>query len=215
MNKLGKKICLWWLVIALFAGSCFAAKRGAQSDVAGVASEERLAGQDKNKRYFLIGGGAQAQAPGEGYGLVVVLPGGDGGADFNDFVRRIYKKSLSEEYLAAELVAVKWTEQQQVVWPTEKAAVEKQGFSTEEFIEAVLRFRGLPAGLRRMPILCEKQSRRRARLLRCRFLSRRIWRRWNRRRDMHISSFIRRRTRPARYLWLRPRRRRYRKTVRL
>ncbi|MHC4333158.1 MAG: WG repeat-containing protein [Planctomycetota bacterium] len=136
---MGKKICLWWLVIALFAGSCFAAKRGAQSDVAGVASEERLAGQDKNKRYFLIGGGAQAQAPGEGYGLVVVLPGGDGGADFNDFVRRIYKKSLSEEYLAAELVAVKWTEQQQVVWPTEKAAVEKQGFSTEEFIEAVIK----------------------------------------------------------------------------
>jgi hypothetical protein len=97
MNKLGKKICLWWLVIVLFAGSCFAAKSSTQSDLAGVASEERFAGQDKNKRYFLIGGGERAQAPGEGFGLVIVLPGSEDGADFNAFVKRIYKRSLSEE----------------------------------------------------------------------------------------------------------------------
>jgi predicted esterase len=139
MNKLGKKICLWWLVIVLFAGSCFAAKSSTQSDLAGVASEERFAGQDKNKRYFLIGGGERAHAPVEGFGLLIVLPGSDDGADFNAFVKRIYKKSLSEEYLAAQLVAVKWTEQQQVVWPTENSAVEKQGFSTEEFLGAVIK----------------------------------------------------------------------------
>ena len=134
---MGKKICLWRAVMALSVGFCFAAKLPAQEDVAGVASEERFAGEDKNKRYFLIGGGAQA--PCEGFGLVIVLPGGDGGADLNTFVKRVYRKSLSEEYLAAQLVAVKWTEQQQVVWPTEKSAVEKQGFSTEEFIEAVIK----------------------------------------------------------------------------
>ena len=127
------------LVVIVIGGAYLAGGVFAQDDVAGVVSEERFAGQDKNKRYFLIGGGERAKAPVAGFGLVIVLPGGDGGTGFSAFVKRIYKKSLPEEYLLAELVAVKWTDKQQVVWPSKKSAAEKQGFSTEEFIEAVVK----------------------------------------------------------------------------
>ncbi|MHC4645001.1 MAG: WG repeat-containing protein [Planctomycetota bacterium] len=109
-----------------------------QDDVGDVPCEKLTAGGDDNKQYFLIGAYEGVRAPEEGFGLVIVIPGGDGGADFNPFVKRIYKKALSWEYVVAELVAVKWTSEQEVVWPTARNAVGKQKFSTEEFIEAVI-----------------------------------------------------------------------------
>ena len=51
----------------------------AQDDVIDVASVERRAGLDENKRYFLIGTRQGDAAPDNGYGLLIVLPGGDGG----------------------------------------------------------------------------------------------------------------------------------------
>ena len=38
----------------------------------------------------------------------------------------------------AQPVAVKWTEQQQIVWPTDKHRVEGMKFSTEQFVDAVI-----------------------------------------------------------------------------
>jgi predicted esterase len=107
-------------------------------DIADVPSVERHAGGDQNKRYFLIGPRKEARAPKDGNGLVVILPGGGGSAEFNPFVRRILKHALPEGYLAAEPVAVKWTEQQEIVWPTQRNAVEKMKFSTEQFVLAVI-----------------------------------------------------------------------------
>ncbi len=109
-----------------------------QDDVADISSEDLRAGKDESKRYFLIGPQKGVQAPKEGYGLVVVLPGGSGGADFHPFVKRIYKHALPEGYLVAQPVAVKWTEQQQIVWPTDKNRAEEMKFSTEEFVDAVI-----------------------------------------------------------------------------
>src|SRR5262249_24214733 len=39
----------------------------------------------------------------------------------------------------AKPVAVKWTEKQQIVWPTDKNRVEGMKFSTEEFVDAVIK----------------------------------------------------------------------------
>lgn len=108
------------------------------ADVADIPSADLLAGGDKNKRYFLIGPRAGAPAPPEGYKLAIVMPGGDGGAAFNPFVRRILKNALGPEWIVAEPVAFKWHARQQVVWPTAKNPALGQKFSTEEFVEAVV-----------------------------------------------------------------------------
>ena len=96
----------------------------AQEDVADITSQDLRAGKDENKRYFLVGPQKGATAPKSGYGLLVVLPGGDGSADFHPFVKRIYKNAVPEGYLLAQPVAVKWAEKQQIVWPTDKNRVE-------------------------------------------------------------------------------------------
>jgi predicted esterase len=136
MDKKACCLCvLTWLCMCLF----FGVATFGQGDIADVPSKDLFAGEDKNKRYFLIGTDEQVPTRADGFGLVVVLPGDDKGLGVNPFVKRIYKKSLSKEYLVAQLVPVRWTAEQQVVWPTEKTTVEKQDFSTEEFIEAVIK----------------------------------------------------------------------------
>src|SRR5437763_891952 len=84
----------------------------AQDDIAGVPSEDLLVGKEKRKRYFLIGPAKDAKAPKDGYGLVVILPGGDGSADFHPFVKRLYKSAVPEGYLVAQPVAFKWQKDQ-------------------------------------------------------------------------------------------------------
>lgn len=92
---------------------------------------------DPRQEYFLIdhSGG---EAPRGGYKLLLVLPGGNGSADFNPFVTNIAKHAAGREYLVAQLIAVKWTPDQQVIWPTARSKVEKMKFTTEEFISAVI-----------------------------------------------------------------------------
>jgi RNA polymerase sigma factor (sigma-70 family) len=108
------------------------------ADVADIASQELQAAGDGNKRYFLIGPKKNAEPAPEGYGLLVIMPGGDGSADFHPFVKRIYKYALSDRYLAAQPIAINWTPNQEIVWPTKTNPVAKMKFSTEEFVEAVI-----------------------------------------------------------------------------
>lgn len=134
-----------FLVALALCGTVWAAagREGkAPEDIADVPSRELHAGDDAHDahmRYYLIGPMRGAEAPEEGYGLVLVLPGGDGGPDCQPFVKRIFKHALPEDYLVAQLVAVKWTPEQKVVWPTGKTPVPEQEFSTEEFVEAVVK----------------------------------------------------------------------------
>jgi predicted esterase len=103
-------------------------------------TEELKAGGDEKKRYFLTGPAAGAVVPADGWGLVLVMPGGDGSAEFQPFVRNIWKHVLKDRYLVAQLVAVEWTPGQfnRVVWPTEKLKAEGMKFTTEEFAESVV-----------------------------------------------------------------------------
>jgi len=118
----------------------------AQQDVADVPSKKYFAAGDKNKQYFLIGpykdtvlGRDSHLDTKEGFRLVIIMPGGGGGADFHPFVKRIYKHALNKKYLLAQPVAFKWTPEQKIVWPTKMSKVEKQKFSTGEFVEAVIK----------------------------------------------------------------------------
>lgn len=128
------------LVVAALAISPLTTGRlAAQEDVADIVSRDLRAGKDEQKRYFLIEPARTARPPRKGYGLLVVLPGGDGSAEFHPFVKRIYKHAVPEGYLLAQPVAVKWTDKQAIVWPTDKNRVEGKKFSTEQFIDAVIR----------------------------------------------------------------------------
>src|SRR5437870_2782572 len=106
-------------------------------DVANVPCQDlRVAGNDQH-RYFLIGADdAQNKAPENGYALLLILPGGDGSAEFNPFVKRIWQNALPKGYLVAQLVAVQSKNPNQIVWPTAKDVDPKQKFKTEEFINA-------------------------------------------------------------------------------
>jgi predicted esterase len=110
----------------------------AQDDVASVPSEDLRAGKDKDKRYFLIGARKDAKAPKDGFGLVVIMPGGGGTADFLPFVKRLHKNALPEGYLVAQPVAIKWQDDQNIVWPSAKVKADGMKFTTEEFIDAVI-----------------------------------------------------------------------------
>ena len=109
------------------------------ADVADIMASDVRIGGDEKKRYFLIGA-RDSRPPAAGYGLVVVLPGGDGSADFQPFVRRIHKNALDGGWLIAEAVAPQWDDRQfqQVVWPTAASRYPAARFTTEEFIRDII-----------------------------------------------------------------------------
>jgi predicted esterase len=127
------------MMFAVLAGpALFAQESKEDPELADVPSQDLHAGDDADKRYFLIGPKAKRAAPADGYKLLVVLPGGSGDEQFQPFVRRICKYALPPEYLIAQPVAKKWTTDQQIVWPTSKSRVAEMKFTTEEFIDAVI-----------------------------------------------------------------------------
>jgi predicted esterase len=102
-------------------------------------AEDRLINDNPNMRYFLLGPKDKATAPADGYKLVVVLPGGDGSARFHPFVKNLYQQAFDDDYLIAQPVAFKWYRYQAITWPTRINPEMRQGFGTEDFIEAVIR----------------------------------------------------------------------------
>jgi predicted esterase len=110
----------------------------AQDDVADVPSQDTTVAGQAKQRYFLIGDTTR-NPPEAGFGLLLVLPGGDGSAEINPFIRRVYKKALPEGYLVAQLVAVPSKNPRQIVWPTATSKDPKQAFTTESFITAVVK----------------------------------------------------------------------------
>lgn len=108
-------------------------------ELADVASEDRRINGNAKQRYFLIGAKQKAE-PAEGYSLLIVLPGGDASAEFNPFIRRLFKYSLNENWLVAQAVAPRWSKQQseQLVWPTELDPHKSAKFSTEKFLQAII-----------------------------------------------------------------------------
>ena len=93
----------------------------------------------EDMRYFLIPQRPGAEAPADGFGLLIVMPGGGGGADFRPFVENIAGNGLPDGYLVAQLVSVKWTDGQVIVWPTRTSRVQGAKFTTEDFVEAVVK----------------------------------------------------------------------------
>ena len=134
MNQPAKAVLL---VLVLFVSAPVSSSFG-ESDIEDVPSQKRTVGDDENKRYFLIGDPA-AEPPEDGLGLIVVMPGGDGGEGFHPFVKRIYNHAAPDGYLIAQPVAFKWSDKQQVVWPTARDRVRGMRFPTERFVADVVK----------------------------------------------------------------------------
>ncbi|HZN41036.1 MAG TPA: hypothetical protein VFD82_19675 [Planctomycetota bacterium] len=71
-------------------------------------------------------------------GLVVVLPGGTGSRDFLGFVEGGLLAQAPGDCVGALVTATKWTDDQQVVWPTAADKVPGMKYTTEEYVGAVV-----------------------------------------------------------------------------
>jgi predicted esterase len=111
----------------------------AGADVADVPFQDLRIGGDEHERYILIGPKKSAKEPSAGFRLVLVLPGGDGSAEFRPFLQRTLKNALPDDSVIAELVAPKWSDaKDRIVWPTQLLKDPAMGFSTEQFAQAVI-----------------------------------------------------------------------------
>jgi predicted esterase len=107
-------------------------------DVADIPTKDLRIGKDENRRYLLDGPRKDEKEPKDGFGLLVVMPGGDGSSDFHPFVKRIYKSAVPDGFLVVQPVAPKWTKDPQVIWPTEKVKGDGMKFTTEDFVEQMI-----------------------------------------------------------------------------
>ena len=140
MNQVAKFACCVALLAGLAtAGLASPGLAADDDDVADTPAKKERIGDDAKKQYLLIRQ-KDEQAPPRGFGLVVILPGGDGSGEFSAFVRRMRKFALPAGYLVAEPIAAKWTAKPQVVWPTAKLTEPgaKAKFTTEDFVAEVI-----------------------------------------------------------------------------
>lgn len=107
-----------------------------------VTAEERFAGGDFQKRYFVIRHRlAPAETPKQ-FGLLLVLPGGSGSADFLPFCANVITTlGTPRDFIAAELVAPVWGKPSDstIVWPSRAFPDKQARFTSEDFIDSVIR----------------------------------------------------------------------------
>ena len=118
------------LLASIFALFSLASSRGE------FTSERHSVDGTENQDYFLIHD-AEAKKPAAGAKLLLVMPGGDGAAGFNPFITNMAKHALGG-YVVAQLISVKWTPKQSIIWPTEGSDVKGAKFTTEDFLSAVI-----------------------------------------------------------------------------
>jgi predicted esterase len=110
----------------------------AQDEFANVRSKEFVLAGNPQLKYVMIGA-KKPKTPKSGYRVLVVLPGGDGSADFVPFVKRIFQNALNKNYIVIQLIAPKWSSDQVIVWPTRNLSTEGMKVPMEEFAERVLK----------------------------------------------------------------------------
>lgn len=90
---------------------------------------------DPRRRYFRIDPPEGAKLPRRGAGLLLVVPGGDGSAEFHPFVRRIAENAAPDDMIVVQAVAPVWRDDDdRVVWPLENLPDPKAEFTTESFL---------------------------------------------------------------------------------
>ncbi len=104
-----------------------------------IAVQRSYVGGNTKQQYFLMRHRRPAQ-PVDKYGLVVIVPGGPGTADFLPFGANVLTRhAIPEDFLVAQLVAPQWRlGDDRIVWPSHVFPDDKAEFTTEAFIAAVI-----------------------------------------------------------------------------
>ncbi len=116
------------------------AAQGAEIDRT-VLCEDRTAGGDPMKRYFLIRHKLEPKETPKEYGLLLVLPGGPGSEDFLPFCANVLSLAgTPKDVIVAELVAPVWSwgQSQNCVWPSDAFPSADAKFTSEQFVDAVI-----------------------------------------------------------------------------
>ncbi len=106
-----------------------------------VPAQQIAVSDNAEMQYVLIGPKVGAKVPASGWPLLVVLPGGEGGAEMVPFVRRIAKYALPQDYLVVQLLAREWKpgQKENLVWPTRAAPADGMKYATEDYALAAIR----------------------------------------------------------------------------
>jgi len=104
-----------------------------------IGVERRHAGGNPKQAYFLMRH-RQPARPVDRYGLVAVLPGGAGTAEFLPFGANVLTGvAVPDDFLVAQPVAPQWRQDEdRVVWPSRVFPDAKADFTTEAFLAAVI-----------------------------------------------------------------------------
>jgi predicted esterase len=104
-----------------------------------IAVQRYFASGNVKQQYFLMRQRNPARST-DKYGLVVILPGGPGTAEFLPFGANVLTAAaIPDDFLAAQLVAPQWRQSDdRIVWPSHVFPDDKAEFTTETFLAAVI-----------------------------------------------------------------------------
>jgi predicted esterase len=90
-------------------------------------------------RYFLVPPRETPSATDTAPGVLVVLPGGDGGPEFLTFVENtILASPAASRMVGVVVTAPRWSDVQETPWPTQDVPVERMRYTTESLVTAVI-----------------------------------------------------------------------------
>lgn len=80
----------------------------------------------------------QQTPPDAGFGLLVVLPGGDGSSAFLPWVQNGIHAQAPDDFVCALVTAPVWSDKQKIVWPTAARKERGMEYTTEDYVRAVV-----------------------------------------------------------------------------
>lgn len=107
-----------------------------------LRDDARRVGDDPRKSWILHAPAESVRPPSTGFGLLVVLPGGDGSASFAPFVGdTIHAAAGKDRYFVAQVIAppIPEGDQDAVVWPTARLHDSRIEFSMEPVILEIVK----------------------------------------------------------------------------
>jgi predicted esterase len=101
---------------------------------------ERCYARGNSKQQYFLMRQRKPAKPADKYGLVVIVPGGPGTAEFLPFCANVLTAAaVPDDFLVAQLVAPQWrTGDERIVWPSRIFPDDKAEFTTEAFLAAVI-----------------------------------------------------------------------------
>jgi len=122
----------WPFLVAAIALT--ASLRGQESR----AVERSLDALPKSCWFLVPPRSSSAGKAGKKAGLVVVLPGGDATREFRPWVENVLLAQAPDDCVGVMLAAVKWSDDQTIVWPVQDGDAKGMQYTTSQYVRAVV-----------------------------------------------------------------------------